>query len=30
MKVNKVKEYLFNKDKIDTQLTDESHHDNSG
>jgi len=25
--VNEVKEHLLNKDKIDTQLTDESHHD---
>ena len=30
IKVNEVKEYLFNKDKIDTQLTGESHHDDSG
>ena len=30
IKVNKVIEHLLNKDKIDTQLTDESHHDNSG
>ena len=30
IKVKEVKEYLFNKDKIDTQLTSESHHDDSG
>ena len=29
IKVNEVKEYLLNKDKFDTQLTGESHHDNS-
>ena len=29
IKVNKVKEHLLNKDNIDTQLTGESHHDNS-
>ena len=28
IKVNEVKEHLLNKDKIDTQLTSESHHDN--
>ena len=28
--VNVVKEHLLNKDKIDTQLTDESRHDDSG
>jgi len=27
IKVNEVKEHLLNKDKIDTQLKDESHHD---
>jgi len=30
IKVNEVKEHLLNKDKIDTQLTGESHHDDSG
>ena len=30
IKVNEVKEHLLNKDKIDTQLTCESHHDDSG
>ena len=30
IKVNKVKEHLLNKDKIDTQLTGESHHNDSG
>ena len=30
IKVNEVKEHLINKDKIDTQLTGESHHDDSG
>ena len=30
IKVNEVKEHLLKKDKIDTQLTSESHHDNSG
>ena len=29
IKVNEVKEHLLNKDKIDTQLTGESHHDDS-
>ena len=29
IKVNEVKEHLFNKDIIDTQLTGESHHDDS-
>ena len=29
IKVNEVKEHLFNKDKIDTQLMGESHHDDS-
>ena len=29
IKVNEVKEYLLNKDKIDNQLTNESHHDDS-
>ena len=28
--VNEVKEHLFNKDKIDIQLTGESHHNDSG
>ena len=28
--VNEVKEHLLNKDRIDAQLTGESHHDNSG
>ena len=30
IKVNEVKEHLLNKDKIDSQLMDESHHDDSG
>ena len=30
IKVNEVKENLLNKDKIDTQLTGESHHDYFG
>ena len=30
IKVNEVKEYLLNKNKIDTQLSGESHHDDSG
>ena len=30
IKVNEVKEHLLNKNKIDTQLTGESHHDDSG
>jgi len=30
IKVNEVKEHLLNKDKIDTQLMGESHHDDSG
>ena len=30
IKVNKVKEYLLNKNRIDTQLTGESHRDDSG
>ena len=30
IKVTEFKEHLLNKDKIDTQLTDESHHDDSG
>jgi len=30
MKVNEVKEHLLNKDKIDTQLMGDSHHDDSG
>ena len=30
IKINEVKEYLLNKDKIDTQLTGESHHDDFG
>jgi len=30
IKVNEVKEHLFNKDRIDTQFTGESHHDDSG
>ena len=30
IKANEVKEHLLNKDKIDTQLTDKSHHDDSG
>ena len=30
IKVNEVKEHLLNKDKIDTQLTGESLHDNFG
>ena len=30
IKVNEIKEYLLNKDKIDTQLMGESHHDDSG
>ena len=30
IKVNEVNEHLLNKDKIDTQLTGESHHDDSG
>jgi len=30
IKVNEVKEHLLNKDKIDTQLTGESHHDDFG
>jgi len=30
IKVNEVKEHLLNNDKIDTQLTGESHHDDSG
>ena len=30
IKVNEVKEHLLNKDKIDTQLTDKSHLDDSG
>ena len=29
-KVNEVKEHLLNKNRIDTQLTDDSHHDDSG
>ena len=29
IKINEVKEHLLNKDKIDTQLTSESHHDDS-
>jgi len=29
IKVNEVKEYLLNKNRIDTQLTGESHHDDS-
>jgi len=29
IKVNEVKEHILNKDKIDTQLTGESHHDDS-
>ena len=28
-KINEVNEHLLNKDKIDTQLTSESHHDDS-
>ena len=28
--VNEVKEHLLNKDKVDTQLTGESHNDDSG
>ena len=30
IKINKVEEHLLNKDKIDSQLMGESHHDNSG
>ena len=30
IKINEVKKHLLNKDKIDTQLTGESHHDDSG
>ena len=30
IKVNEVKEHLLNKDKINTQLMGESHHDDSG
>ena len=30
IKVNEVNEYLLNKDKIDTKLTGESHHDDFG
>ena len=30
IKVNEIKEHLLNKDKIDTQLTGESHRDDSG
>ena len=30
IKVNEIKEHLLNKDRIDTQLTGESHHDDSG
>ena len=30
IKVNEVKKYLLNKDKIDTHLTSESYHDDSG
>ena len=29
IKVNEVKEHMLKKDKIDTQLTGESHHDDS-